>query len=479
MSEKERNIESSKAPSPLERAGVRLTPSPLKRAGERLVILGSGESGVGAALLAQQKGYDVFVSDFGVIAEKYKKELDELGIAYEENVHTENKILNAIEVIKSPGIPDSAIIIKKLAERNIPVISEIEFAARYTNAKLICITGSNGKTTTTMLTYHILKNEGLNVGLAGNIGKSFAKQVALENYEYYVLEISSFMLDNMYQFKADIAVLLNITPDHLDRYDYKMSNYVASKFRIIQNQTEKDFFIYCADDIEIQNALPQINIQATSYPFSIQKQLENGAYLENNQINFNISQTNKEILTMSLKDLALQGKHNIYNSMASGIVAKVLELRNKSIRESMGSFSNIEHRLEHVARISGIDFINDSKATNVNSTWYALESMPNKVVLILGGIDKGNDYNMLKDLVKHKVKSIVCLGKDNKRIHEAFEDDVEVIVNTFSANEAVNIAYHLAKKGDTVLLSPACASFDLFKNYEDRGNQFKQAVKEL
>ena len=448
-------------------------------AGKYIVVLGAGESGTGAALLAQKMGYAVFVSDFGPIAYQYKKELEQALIPFEENQHTEDRILTANEVIKSPGIPDKAPIIKKLIEKNIPIISEIEFASRYTKAKLISITGSNGKTTTTMLTYHILRSAGLNVGLAGNIGKSFAKQVAFEDFEYYVLEISSFMLDNMYSFKADIAVLLNITPDHLDRYDYKMENYSDSKFRIIQNQQLDDVFIYCADDEEVKKGLSKRIINSKTYPFSIEKTLEQGAFLQGEQIIINLHHTNQEFLTMSLKDLALQGKHNMYNSMASGIVAKVLELRNETIRESMGSFTNIEHRLEHVAKISGIDFINDSKATNVNSTWYALESMPGDVVLILGGVDKGNDYRMLKDLVKSKVKSIVCLGKDNKSIHEAFEDDVEVIVNTFSANEAVQIAYHLAKKGDTVLLSPACASFDLFKNYEDRGNQFKKAVKEL
>lgn len=444
-----------------------------------IVVLGAGESGTGAALLAQKEGYDVFVSDFGPISDQYKKDLEEAGISFEENQHTEERIFNASEVIKSPGIPDKAPIIKKLTEKNIAIISEIEFAGRYTEAKLICITGSNGKTTTTMLTYHILQNAGLKVGLAGNIGRSFARQVAFENHEYYVLEISSFMLDNMYNFRADIAVLLNITPDHLDRYDYKMENYAASKFRIIQNQQKSDVFIYCADDEEIKKGMAQHQIKSKTYPFSIERTLDNGAFLEKDQIIINLHHNNQGLFTMAITDLALQGKHNIYNSMASGIVAKVLELRNETMRESMGSFTNIEHRLEHVAKISGIDFINDSKATNVNSTWYALESMPGDVVLILGGVDKGNDYDMLKDLVKSKVKGIVCLGKDNKRIHEAFEDDVEIIVNTFSANEAVQIAYHLAKKGDTVLLSPACASFDLFKNYEDRGNQFKKAVKEL
>lgn len=446
---------------------------------KHIVVLGAGESGVGAALLAQKEGYEVFVSDSGAISDIFKSDLEQAGIAYEQNGHSEDRIFKASEIVKSPGIPDKAPIIKKLIEEKIPVISEIEFAGRYTQAKLICITGSNGKSTTTMLTYHILKNAGLSVGLAGNIGKSFARQVAFEKFDYYVLEISSFMLDNMYRFKADIAILLNITPDHLDRYDYEMEKYANSKFRIIQNQQHDDVFIYCADDQEILRGLEKYPVNATTYPFSIEKVLEKGAYLKDENIIINLHHKNQEPLTMPLNELALQGKHNIYNSMASGIVAKVLELRNQSIRDSMGSFSNIEHRLEHVAKISGIDFINDSKATNVNSTWYALESMPGEVVLILGGVDKGNDYAMLKDLVKKKVKGIVCLGKDNKRIHEAFEDDVDIIVNTFSANEAVQIAYHLAKKGDTVLLSPACASFDLFKNYEDRGNQFKKAVMEL
>ncbi|MEY5069646.1 MAG: UDP-N-acetylmuramoyl-L-alanine--D-glutamate ligase [Bacteroidota bacterium] len=444
-----------------------------------IVILGAGESGVGAAYLAQKKGYEVFVSDFGAIADAYKQELERLAIPFEEHQHTEELILKAQEVVKSPGIPDKASIVKKLTEKQIPIISEIEFAARYTNAQLIAITGSNGKSTTTMLTYHILKNTGLKVGLAGNIGQSFAKQVADQSYDYYVLEISSFMLDNMYEFKANIAVLLNITPDHLDRYEYQMDNYVNSKFRIIQNQTPADVFIYCADDPETLKGLLRHPSSAKLYPFSILQTQVPGAYLNGEEMIINLNQEHQTPFNMLIDELALQGKHNIYNSMASGIVAKVLELRNESIRESMGNFTNIEHRLEHVARISGIEFINDSKATNVNSTWYALESMNTDVVLIMGGVDKGNDYQMLRDLVKSKVKAIVCLGKDNHRIHEAFEDDVEVIVNTFTAEEAVQVAYHLAKKGDTVLLSPACASFDLFKNYEDRGQQFKKAVKEL
>jgi len=445
--------------------------------GTRVVILGAGESGVGAAKLAQKQGFDVFVSDFGGIADTYKADLQRMNIPFEENQHTEALILNAAEVVKSPGISSKAPIVKALVEKGISVISEIEFAKRYTNAKTICITGSNGKSTTSLLTYHILKNAGLNVGLAGNIGHSFAAQVAEQNFDWYVLEISSFMLDDMYEFKADIAVLLNITPDHLDRYDYKIENYAASKLRIIQNQTAEDVFVYCSDDEETIKILAGKEIQAKQYPFSILKKVEQGAYLEQNNIHINTNLNNT--LTMSISDLALQGKHNIYNSMASGIVAKVLELRNETIRESMGNFKNIDHRLEFVAKINDVTYINDSKATNVNSTWYALESVNTDVVLIMGGVDKGNDYEMLRDLVKSKVKAIICLGKDNKRIHDAFEDDVEVIVNTFSAEEAVQVAYHLAKKGNTVLLSPACASFDLFKNYEDRGNQFKAAVKEL
>ncbi|WP_234461936.1 UDP-N-acetylmuramoyl-L-alanine--D-glutamate ligase [Pedobacter segetis] len=443
----------------------------------RLVILGAGESGVGAAILAQKQGFEVFVSDFGEIKQVYQDELNHYQISFESGKHTEELILNATEVVKSPGIADKVSIVKKLKEKNIPIISEIEFAGRYSDAKMICITGSNGKSTTTMLTYHILQNAGLNVGLAGNIGKSFARQVAQENFDYYVLEISSFMLDDMYGFKADLAVLLNITPDHLDRYDYKMANYVKSKFRIVQNQTSADHFIYCDDDPEIKNYMAKADIKSQKHPFSIEHELKNGAYLKANNLMINLS--NSDQFEMTIQDLALQGKHNTYNSMASGILAKTLEIRNESIRESMGNYKNIDHRLEFVANISGITFINDSKATNVNSVWYALESLNTDVILIMGGVDKGNDYTMLKELVRQKVKAIICLGKDNKAIHDAFEDDVEVMVNTFSANEAVQIAYHMAKKGSTVLLSPACASFDLFKNYEDRGNQFKAAVKEL
>ena len=444
---------------------------------DRIVILGGGESGVGAAKLAKKHGFEVFVSDFGSIAEASKNKLESMEVAFEENKHTTALILNAVEVVKSPGIPATAAIVQELIEKGIPVISEIEFAKRYTTAKIIGITGSNGKTTTSLLTYHILKNAGVNVGLAGNIGQSFAAQVAENDFHWYVLELSSFMLENMYDFKADIAVLLNITPDHLDRYDYKIQNYAAAKLRIVQNQSLADHFVYCADDQETQKQLEDLEILAQKHPFSILEKVNAGAYLSDKKLIINTNLNNE--FTMSISELALQGKHNIYNSMASGIVAKVLELRNETIRESMGNFKNIDHRLEFVAKISDVTYVNDSKATNVNSTWYALESVSGDVVLIMGGVDKGNDYTMLKDLVKSKVKAIICLGKDNKRIHEAFEDDVEVIVNTFSVEEAVQVSYHLAKKGGTVLLSPACASFDLFNSYEDRGNQFKAAVKEL
>lgn len=444
----------------------------------KLVVLGAGESGVGAAILAVQKGFDVFVSDFGVIQENYKEQLSQEGIRFEEGQHTEGELLSAELVIKSPGISNKAPIVQKIVERGISILSEIEFAAQYTNAKLICITGSNGKSTTATLTWYILKNGGLKVALAGNIGKSFALQVAREDADYYVLEISSFMLDDMKDFRADIAVLLNITPDHLDRYDYKMDNYVDSKFKIIQNQKANDIFIYCEDDLEIKKGLLRHQPVAKTYTFSQQVKNIEGAFL-NEEKEITIRVHNQNPFTMSINELALQGKHNIYNNMASGIIAKVLELRNETIRESMGEYQNIPHRLEHVAFIGGVNFINDSKATNVNSVWYGLESFPPNIVLILGGVDKGNDYHMLKSLVKSKVSSIVCIGEDTKRIHEAFEEDIQLIVNATSMKNAVESAYHLAKKGDTVLLSPACASFDWFKNYEDRGDQFKKAVKEL
>ena len=445
----------------------------------RLVILGGGESGVGAAILGKDKGFDVFVSDMGQIADNYQATLVEEGITFESGKHTEDLILNAALVVKSPGIPEKAPLVKALRDKGIDVISEIEFAAQYTDAKLICITGSNGKSTTTMLTYYMLQNAGLSVGLAGNIGKSFAYQVARANFDLYVLEISSFMLDDMYHSRADVAVLLNITPDHLDRYDYKMENYVNSKFRIIQNQTEKDYFIYCQDDEEIMKALGRFDIKAKQLPFTQERSVEFGASLANNELLVINVPNQEEAFEMHIGDLSLEGKHNVYNSMASGLVAKVQELRNQTIKESMGSYVNIPHRLEQVASIGGVNYINDSKATNVNSVWYALESFSTDIVLLIGGVDKGNDYSMLTDLVKDKVKAIVCLGKDTARIHEAFEDHVEVIVNSNSMQDAVVLASHLATKGDTVLLSPACASFDWFKNFEDRGDKFKEAVMAL
>lgn len=447
---------------------------------KRIVILGSGESGVGSAILAQAKGFDVFVSDKSIIKDKYKQQLAQYNIAFEEGKHTEELILNATEIIKSPGIPDKAELVKKAREKQIPVISEIEFAGRYTNAKTICITGSNGKTTTTLLTYHILKKAGYHVGLGGNIGKSFAYQVATENYDYYVLELSSFQLDGMFDFRANVSVLLNITPDHLDRYEYKFENYIASKFRITQNQTPEDAFVYCADDTVIEEFMKYTTIEAKLVPFSIKKSIEgDGAYLnDKNEITLNYN-NNPKPLIMTLEQLALQGKHNVYNSMAASLAARIVDIRKDIIRESMEDFVNAEHRLEFVASINGIEFINDSKATNVNSAWYALESMQKPVVWIVGGQDKGNDYNELIDLVKEKVKAIVCLGVDNKKIIKAFKDTVEVIVESGSAAEAVAMSYRLAKKGDVVLLSPACASFDLFENYEDRGAQFKSAVRSL
>jgi UDP-N-acetylmuramoylalanine--D-glutamate ligase len=443
------------------------------------VILGSGESGVGSAILAKQKGFDVFVSDKSLIKDKYKEQLVAENILFEEGIHTEEKILNADEVIKSPGIPDKVELVQKLKAKKIPVISEIEFAGRYTNAKKICITGSNGKTTTTLLTYHILKKAGYNVGLGGNVGKSFALQVARENFDYYVLELSSFQLDGMFDFKADVAVLLNITPDHLDRYEYKFENYVESKFRITNNQSKNDAFVYCADDLTIQSYMQEHQIAAEHVPFSIKKPIDgNGAFLTDNQITLNYK-SNQQPLIMTIEELALQGKHNVYNSMAASLATRIVDVRKEIIRESLQDFQNIEHRLEFIATINGIEFINDSKATNVNSTWYALESMQKPVVWICGGQDKGNDYNELFDLVKEKVKAIVCLGKDNSKIIAAFKGAVDVIVETDNANDAVAASYKIGKKGDVVLLSPACASFDLFQNYEDRGMQFKRAVKGL
>ncbi len=443
---------------------------------KRIAILGAAESGVGAAILAQKQGYDVFVSDLSRIADNYKTHLTERNIQFEEGCHTDSLILNADEIIKSPGIPDKAAVIKKIKNANINIVSEIEFASRFTNAKMIAITGTNGKSTTTLLTYHILKKAGVNVGLAGNIGKSFAWQVAEENFDHYVLELSSFQLDDMYTFKADIAVLLNITADHLDRYEYSIQNYIDSKFRIIQNQTAEDAFIYCFDDAVIKTEVLKRNPLATCYPFSIRQDEGMSAYVNDNNLYLNI---HNNLFTMSIFELALQGKHNLYNSMAAGVAARILDIRKESIRESFADFRNAEHRMEFVNTVHGIDFINDSKATNVNSAWFALESMQKPVVWILGGVDKGNEYEMLNDLVKEKVKAIVCLGKDNKKIHEAFGSIVSDITDTLSAQEAVSVAYQKGKKGDVVLLSPCCASFDLFKNYEDRGRQFKAAVKAL
>ncbi|MBK9283107.1 MAG: UDP-N-acetylmuramoyl-L-alanine--D-glutamate ligase [Sphingobacteriaceae bacterium] len=447
---------------------------------KRIIILGSGESGVGSAILAKEKGFDVFVSDQGTIKEKYKTQLQTEKILFEEGKHTYELLQNATEVIKSPGIPDSADIIMKLKSKNIPVISEIEFAGRYTKAKKICITGSNGKTTTTLLTYHILKKAGYNVGLGGNVGKSFALQVARENFDYYVLELSSFQLDNMYDFKADIAILLNITPDHLDRYNNSFDEYANSKLRIIQNQTEKDFFIYNCDDETIQRKVKEIQCKAEKIQFSIKKKIEgNGAYLNENQLTLNYKPNQNQPLIMTIEQLALQGKHNVYNSMAASLATRIVDVRKEIIRESLQDFQNVEHRLEFVASINGIEFINDSKATNVNSTWYALESMEKPVIWVCGGQDKGNDYNELSEIVKSKVKAIICLGKNNKKIVEAFKDIVELIVETDNAQDAVAASYKIGKKGDVVLLSPACASFDLYKNYEDRGMQFKAAVRSL
>jgi UDP-N-acetylmuramoylalanine--D-glutamate ligase len=443
---------------------------------KRLVVLGGGESGVGAAILGVAKGFETFVSDLGAILPDFKTDLTRYNIPFEENQHTPELILNADLVVKSPGIPDKAPMIQSLVKAGIPIISEIEFAGRYTSATTICITGSNGKTTTTLLIYDLLKRAKLNVGLAGNIGKSFARQVAEENFDYYVLEISSFQLDGMFEFRANIAVLTNITPDHLDRYNYQMQNYTDSKFRIIQNQTNEDFFIYNDDDPVIAEELAKRNLPAKLLPFSIFHPLQEGAWVEDKTMKINVF---NNIFDMTILELALQGKHNLNNSMAAGISGMVLKLRKDDIRECLSDFQGVEHRLERFMRVHDIEFINDSKATNINSVWYALESMTTKVVWIVGGIDKGNDYSQLFDLVKEKVKAIVCMGVDNSKIKAAFADKGIEIVDTKSMNEAVRSAYFLASKGDSVLLSPACASFDLFKNYEDRGRQFKEAVRNL
>lgn len=443
---------------------------------KRIVILGGGESGAGAAVLAHKQGFDVFLSDSSAIKPRYKEWLDKYSIRWEEGKHTEELILNADEVIKSPGIPDKAPLIVKIREKAIPIISEIEFAGRYTNAYTVCITGSNGKTTTTSLIYHMMQKAGLNVGLAGNIGNSFAYQVAENNFDYYVIELSSFQLDGVYEFKPDIAILLNITPDHLDRYDYKMQNYVESKFRITKNLSDDDCFIFCSDDAVTIEQLKRIVLRAQQLPFSIRNKDNQTSWIENEHLFINYDDSD---FCMSINELSLKGKHNIYNSMAAGIAGHVLNIRKEVIRESLSDFQGVEHRLEPVLTIKGVKYINDSKATNVNSTWYALESMDTPVVWIVGGVDKGNDYSELMDLVKAKVKAIVCLGVDNAKLHNAFGDVISVMVDARSAEEAVQQAYKLASPGDAVLLSPACASFDLFENYEDRGRKFKAAVREL
>ncbi|GBF20943.1 MULTISPECIES: UDP-N-acetylmuramoyl-L-alanine--D-glutamate ligase [Arenibacter] len=443
---------------------------------KRLVVLGGGESGVGTAILGKKEGFEVFVSDKGIIKEEYRKVLEHFEIDWEEQQHSEEKILNADLVMKSPGIPDKVPLVAKLKEVGVPIISEIEFASRYTKATIIGITGSNGKTTTTMLTNHILKEGGLNVGMAGNIGDSYAKMVAEKDFDYYVLEISSFQLDGIVDFKPYIAILTNITPDHLDRYEYKFENYIASKFRIAKNQTKEDYLIYDADDEVIVQWLQKNPVQSKLLPFSINKKLDEGAYLENDKI---IIKTHNNTIEMSTDALALEGKHNVKNTMAATTAAKLISIRKETIRRSIENFQGAEHRLEKVLKIHHVQYINDSKATNVNATYYALDSMKTPTVWIVGGVDKGNDYKELMPLVREKVKAIICLGTDNSKIKDAFGNVVDLVVETFAMDEAVKVAYKIAERGDTVLLSPACASFDLFKNYEDRGNQFKEAIKKL
>jgi UDP-N-acetylmuramoylalanine--D-glutamate ligase len=444
---------------------------------KRMVILGGGESGVGAALLAKQQGYDTFLSDGSSLKENYRNELQQAGIGFEEGQHDEERILAADEVVKSPGIPEKNELVKKIRAKGIPIISEIELAYRFKgDSKIIAITGSNGKTTTTALTFHICKEAGLDCALVGNIGYSFAKQVAEDPKPLYVAEISSFQLDDIKTFRPDIAILTNITEDHLDRYDYNFENYIRSKFRITMNQQSTDHFIYCCDDEVTMKYLNKFNIQSNQLPISMKRDLPNGAFIKDGDM---YVRTGQDFTSMSVYDFALKGKHNQYNTMAACVAATTMDIRKDKIRDAVQNFQSLEHRMEHVATIRGVDFINDSKATNVNSTWYALESMTKPTVLILGGVDKGNDYSLIADLVKEKVKAIICLGTDNRKIHEAFGNLVSPIVNTGSALEAVHAAFHFSEKGDVVLLSPACASFDLFKNYEDRGNQFKQAVKEL
>jgi UDP-N-acetylmuramoylalanine--D-glutamate ligase len=444
--------------------------------GKRIVILGGGESGAGAAVLAKKEGFDVFLSDSSSIPDNYKKILVRHDIEYEEGRHVEEKILNANEIIKSPGISDKAPIVRKIMENQIPVISEIEFAGRYTNAGMICITGSNGKTTTTMLTYHILKNARLDVGLAGNIGHSLALQVAESPHKYYVIELSSFQLDNMYDFKADIAVLLNITPDHLDRYHYNFQEYIDAKFKIIQNQTAQDIFIFWSEDPVIQNNIKKFNPQATLYPFAETRREGIKGYVEDGKI---ILETKNGKFNMERELLSLKGMHNLYNSLAAGITARVCDIRDERIRASLSDFSGVEHRLEMVTRVRGVDYINDSKATNVNSCWYSLQSVNTSIVLILGGIDKGNDYTEIEDLVRKKCRALIFLGADNAKLHAFFDGKVAETADASSMKDAIKKAYSIAIKGDTVLLSPCCASFDLFKNYEDRGTQFKTCVRNL
>ena len=441
----------------------------------KIVILGAGESGTGAAILAQKQGMDVFVTDMGNIKPEYKDLMDRYQIPWEEGKHTEEIVLAANEVIKSPGIPDEAPIVKKIKERGIPVISEIEFAGRYTDAKMVCITGSNGKTTTTSLIYHIFKQAGMNVGLAGNIGRSLALQVALENHEYYVIELSSFQLDNMYKFRAHIAVLMNITPDHLDRYGNDMQNYVDAKFRIIQNQTEEDAFVFWNDDPIIRRELEKYGIQARLCPFAEAKEKGLVAYTEEEKVCF----TQPTSFNMEQEELALTGVHNLYNSMAAGISANLAGIRKEDIRQALGTFKGVEHRLEHVCRVRGVDYINDSKATNVNSCWYALQSMTSPTVLILGGKDKGNDYSEIRELAREKCKAFIYMGLHNEKLHESFDSLGLPIADVQSMKDAVEAAYRMAEPGDTVLLSPCCASFDLFTSYEDRGRQFKKCVREL
>ncbi len=442
--------------------------------------MGGGESGIGAAVLALKQGFDVFLSDKSPIKEKYKAELVARNIAFEEGQHDEARILDADEVIKSPGIPEKAPLIQALRQKGIPIISEIEFAGRYTNAKKICITGSNGKTTTTLLTYHIFKNAGLNVGLAGNVGKSFALQVAENDFDYYILELSSFQLDGMYEFKADVAILTNITPDHLDRYEYEFQNYIDSKFRITQNQTAEDALIFCSDDPVVMSEFQKRKFNARLFPYTLSEQLpfgEQGAFTHGDSFTIHINQNNT--FTMKMTELALQGRHNLANSMAASVASRLFELRKETVRESLENFENVEHRLEYVSKVHGVAFINDSKATNVNSTWYALETMKTPTIWIAGGQDKGNDYTDLNEMVQKKVKAIICLTKDSSKIRKAFDKMVDTIIDVESADHAVRVSYDLAREGDTVLLSPACASFDLFENYEDRGRQFKAAVRKL